>query len=486
MTRRISKNEQRTFEMLLVDAVEFIKYTGGIVLHHSFRTRVNIMRLLNSLSFAIVVAVVACSSAPTRAHAGNRKAANTDSVPMDIERLKARAFSACQSPNVAFVVEPVPFLDPPTVNGSDNEGLVYQEELAIRTANLLDKDGFYFSPRPRAAVNQLPMKIYVDEEGKGSYVLKTWDDANPDYSSSDIKPPINRDLIPPSGRVLSEVIIGHQAPQGGYPQLFDIRSSAYVRFAGYPPQITGASLRLGVHRIFGKTANPKKSVPEDFPVIRTMFMSLLNNQTARAFLILENQLFCGALVVDMTEGLNAEVLVDGYWYTRNDFNWRKDPHTGFVAYSSMLFKTEKQTLERATDEAHDSDTFRIKFADGTQIRYEIDPPKTGLRIQEFPVGQRKSAPPVEWILANEDRDPHHYADFKPALGDTNYDLRASYKVEILESSHRTGVSLFEHSPDDEYGDNLVAVSTLRQNIKKATNVDEFVRFKYKTTAFFPD
>ncbi len=265
--------------------------------------------------------------------------------------------------------------------------------------------------------------------------------------------------------------------------MFDIRSSAYVRFAGYPPQITGASLRLGAHGIFGKGEN-NADVREDFPVVRSMFVSVVNNTTARAFVHVESDLFCGAMQLDMVEGDRAAIVVDSYWFTREDYNWRKDPHTGFIAYSSMLFKTEKHTPERNSDEAHDSYTLRIKFANGTNRRYELDPPEHGLSIRDLTDGRNQSQP-VEWTLSNEDRNPEHYADFKSALGDTNYDLRASYKVEILESTHRTGVSLYEHSPDGEYGDNIVAVSTIRQDIRKARNVNEFVRFKYKTTAFFP-
>ncbi len=445
------------------------------------------MRTSLSLIFLFAFVLVPCSALPTRTPPLHSQTSerDLDSVPMDLERLKAFAFLTCQSPFVPPVVEPVPILDPPKRGGPNEEGMVYQEELAVKTTNLLDRDGFYFSPRPRAAVNTLPMEIYVDESNAGSYRLKTWEDANPDYSANTIQPPIDKDKLPYAGRVLTELIIGHAAPQGGFPQLFDIRSSAYIRFAGYPPQATGASLRLGTHRIFGKTSGTK-TVPEDFPIVRTIFMSLLNNRTARALVLLESKLFCGALSIDMTEGANAEMLVDSYWYTREDFKWKKDPHTGFVAYSSMLFKTEKHTPENSSDEAHDSDTLRIKYADGTKVHYKIETPKKGLRIRDFTNKPGKPSQPVEWILANEDREPSHYADFKPALGDTNYDLRASYSIVILESTHKTGVSLYEHSPDGEYGDNLVAVSTIRQDIKKAENVDQFVRFKYKTTAFFPE
>lgn len=421
--------------------------------------------------------VMACSSFATRRPSSEA----TNDKAMNLTRLKAEAFAVCQSPFKAPVVEPIPILDPPSQGGASAEGMVYLEELAVRTTNLLDRDGFYFSPRPRAAVNTLPMEIFVDNDSTGIYSRKTWEDANPDYSSSQIQPPILKNSIPEAGRVLAELIIGHRSPQGDYPQLFDLRSSAYFRFAGYPPQVTGASLRLAAHKIFNLVGKSNLKSKEDFPIVRAVYASIKDPKTANALVLVESDLFCGALSMDMIEGANAEVVVDGYWYTRSDFNWREDPHTGLVAYSSMMWKNESHTPENISDEAHDSDMLTVTTSDGVAKRYPLDPPATGLRARDLTVRKQ----PVEWTLANEDRDPSHYADFQPALGKTNYNFRASYKVTLLESNIKTGVSLYELAADGEYGDNIVAVSTLRQNIKKATSVDQAVRFKYKTTAFFP-
>lgn len=408
-----------------------------------------------------------------------------DKEKMNIDALKQAAFALCQHPFKKPVIEPVPILDPPQISGTTTEGMIYQEELAVRTSNLLDKDGFYFSPRPRAAVNSIPMDIFVLSDNSQEYQRKTWENANPDYSDITIQPAINKDMIPAAGRVLTELIIGHQSPKGDYPQLFDIRSSAYVRFAGYPPQITGASLRLAAHKIFSQGANKDSPVQEDFPIVRAMFASVKTPHTANALLLVESELFCGAFDMDMTEGDHAEIVVDSYWYTREDFDWKKDPHTGFVAYSSMLFQTEKGTPNVSTDEAHDSDMLTVKYANNTEERYPLAPPASGLQIRDLTV-QSEQQQPVEWILANEDLDPSHYADFAANLKDTNYNFRASYSVAILYSDIKTGVSLYEHSADGEYGDNIVAVSTIRQDIKKATSADQAIQFKYKTTAFYPN
>ncbi|MEZ0391632.1 MAG: glucan biosynthesis protein [Pseudobdellovibrionaceae bacterium] len=432
----------------------------------------------------VLTVAIACSSQSKKTERSPSSAGLEDEIQMDLNQMKAEAFSRCQGSYRPPVTEKIPILDPPADGGPEAEGMVFQEELSVRTSNFLDRDGFYVQPRPRAAVNSIPMDIFVESDQPGVYERKTWEDANPDYSNGTIVPPIQRSQIPPAGRVLTEVIIGHKAPDGGYPQLFDLRSSGYVRFAGYPPQITGASMRVATHRIFSLGATSTEKAPEDFPVIRALFLKIKNTKTVHAFALVESDLFCGALSLDMNEGKDADLVVDSYWYTRRDFVWKKDPHTGLIAYSSMQFKTEKHTPNRISDEAHDSDVMVVTHGDGKTKRYLLDPPPKGLKVQDL-TEKDGGVSPKEWILANEDRNPSHYADFKPALGNTNYDLRASYKVTILESNVKTGVSLYQHSPDGEYGDNIVAVSTLRQDFRKATSVDQAVHFKYRTTAFFP-
>lgn len=56
-------------------------------------------------------------------------------------------------------------------------------------------------------------------------------------------------------------------------------------------------------------------------------------------------------------------------------------------------------------------------------------------------------------------------------------------VDILESSIPMGLRLFQHNPDGECGDNIVARLTFRADIKKAVRVKDFVHVKYRTTAY---
>jgi hypothetical protein len=405
----------------------------------------------------------------------------SDGQSMNLARLKAKAFAQCQIPFVAPVIVPIAVLDPPKGGGHDSIGMVYQEELAVKTSNLLDQEDFYFSPRPRAAVNSIPMNIFIDTNHSGFYKKKSWESANPDFSASEIQPAIARSDIPPEGRVLTEIIVGHRSPDGDYPQLFDIRSSGYVRFAGYPPQITGASMRLAAHKIFGLEKKSGNSVKEDFPIIRSIFASVKNAQTANALVLVESQLFCGALSLDMTEGKEANILVDGYWFTRDDYKWHEDPHTGLAVFSSMFWKSVQSTQDQTSDAAHDSDQLVVKSKDGVVKTYVLRPPAAGLSVSDLTLESQTS--PTEWSLVQQDHDPAHYAKFEPALGKSNYNFRVSYRIELLESNIKTGVTLYQQATDGEYGDNVVAASTIRQDIMKAKTAEQFVHFKYRTTAF---
>ena len=433
------------------------------------------------LSF-VVICFSACSSisAPPR----TPSSVSTNFEKMNIQLLKARAFEKCQVPFKMPVTVPVPVLDPPKDGAPESEGMVYQEELSVRTSNFLDEQGFYFSPRPRAAVNTLPMDVFVQHKKTDLFEKKTWEDANVDYSSPNIKPKISKGDIPEAGRVLTELIVGHKSPDGGYPQLFDLRSSAYFRFAGYPPQVTGASMRLGAHKIFGHEADTSVGVKEDFPIVRSVYASINNSHIASALVIVENELFCGALSMQMTEGSNgtndADVLVDSYWFLRENFDYKKDPNTALVLYSSMYWKTNDLLPNGKYVVAHDSDTIRVKSAAGVSSKYPIEPPAKGLRITDL----SKDSETSEWTLSNEDHNPAHFAKFESALGNTNYNFRASYKVQILESNVKTGVTIYEQATDAEYGDNLVAASTLRQNVKKSQSTNDFIHFKYRTTSFY--
>ena len=465
----------------------------------------------NSVKFLIVAVI--CSSVSCRERLPTSVTKSTDSgnsstfgseEKMTMERLRAAAFARCQGPWTKPVITPVPVLDPPTGEGGPTAiGMTFQEELEVHVPNILDKNNFYLFAKPRVALNTLPMDIYLDRDNSGTYKQVTWEQVNPDYTSDKIVPAIGacptslepearkkcaQQAIPDAGRYLTELIIGHVSPTGGWPQIFDLRSSAYVRFSGFPPMNAGASYRLGAHRLWsvklGETTatefgDEDFTSPEDFPVIRTLFTSLKDDKTANAMVVVESELLCGALSLDMTVTGEPQIVTDGYWYTRADYNWKNDSNTALAAYSSMFWKNEKDTPGYSGDEAHDSDTMRVHFEDGSEKVQAIEMPKAKLKVYDFSDAKKITS----WSLGNEDRDPTHYRFFDAALGASNFINRASYRVEVLDSNITMGARLYVHWTDGEYLDNVVGVSSIRQDIKKSTNPADFAHFKYRTTAY---
>ncbi len=427
-------------------------------------------------------------------------------IKITMDRLREAAFARCQAPWQKPVVTPVPVLDPPVSGGQAALGMTYQEELEVHVPNILDKNNFYLFAKPRAALNTLAVDLYLDRDNTGVYKNVTWASVDPDYTSDKITPPVGdcpasmpgderkkcaQAAIPDAGRYLTELIIGHVSPMGGWPQIFDLRSSAYVRYSGFPPMNAGASYRLGAHRLWsiklGETdatefEEKDFTSPEDFPVVRTLFTSVKDDKTATAMVVVESELFCGALSLDMTVAAQPEIVTDGYWYTRDDFHWKADSNTGLAAYSSMFWMNEKDTPGYSGDEAHDSDTMRVHFSDGSEKVQPIEMPTAKLKVYDFSdtSGGKKV---TGWSLANEDRDPLNYRFFDAALGASNFINRASYRVDVLENSVEMGARLYVHWTDGEYLDNVVGVSTIRQDIKKATEASDFVHFKYKTSAY---
>lgn len=536
--------------------------------------------------------------------------APTFPVTMNIGMLRQAAFQRCQTPTFAAPKPAsIPDLDPPTFNSHGVElhylpngllapedgngnypadsvkgpGIDYTEEGLIQTSHDLYADqDFFFRSRPRAALNTLPVQLFVQRAGAATYESMTWEMAAFDYSNPGIQPPIDVTKLPAAGQVLTKLLVGHKAPSGGFPQIFDYGSTGYLRFQGYS-QVPGASFRTaGAHNVFGtEFVNPStnESTPEeDFGVLEAVFFSVKNGQTTNVLALVEGGLFCGAFDINLTPGEESVVDVDSYWYTRRDFNWQKEPNTGFVAYSSMYFQGVHPAADghhdEYTDAAHDSDTLIVNYQDNSRKVVPIElptlyskvynPPGVGTTSFQigltpassaglFQIGQtvevwsqvaggdarssdgtKKSwkilatNPPVGtltlegsrtsaatitggdilfvrgqrlldkdasgqdsgklvkgFLLENVDRNPTNYTYYRLALKDSSYEYRSSYGVEILESNVKTGVNLIAHIPNKEYLDNIVAFSTLRQNLPKSRSADDFSHFHYKTWSCNP-
>lgn len=406
----------------------------------------------------------------------------TTPVFMDLPTLKQKAFDLSQATFVPQIIQPIPMLDPPVDGSPTSLGMVFEEELAITVQNLLDPQNntFYMKATPRAALNQRKIVVYTDQDPDGFYDLRTYPDLQANYSSAIIQPPINVNLIPISGKVLSKWIVGHFQPGNGFPQFFDVGASGYVRFNGYVPQIQGASYRLASHKVFGPG--------EDFPVVREIYAKIVNAQVANLLVLVDSEGFTGALSMDLAPGPQSTITVDGYWYPRRNITLAQEPETGFVTYSSMFFQDERDTPTESTDEAHDTDFLVVGYdtnADGRVdkiVERQINNPSNAGEIVRTDFGASQPGAQLYWSLENRDRNPSHYSAFAGA----QYHLRASYGVELLSSDVPLSVHLHEEHTEVESNDNLVINGAIREDLLKAIQLAGEVRVRYRTTAFYPD
>ncbi len=342
-----------------------------------------------------------------------------DSTVMNVAELRRNAFERCQAPQfVRPNPPPVKDLDPPQFNqygevrylptgevavpdatgkfpegAAKGPGLDYNEEGLIQPGHdLYAAQEFAFLSRPRAALNQLPVQLFVRKGDGETYERLTWEGAAFSYTNPGIQAPIDASQLPAAGRVLTKLLVAHKAPDGGFPQIFDYGSTGYLRFQGYP-QVPGASFRsAGAHNVFGNEyLNPATGKPtpgEDFGLLEAIFFTVQDGKTAGLLALIEGDLFCGALDIKLTPGDEAVADVDSYWYTRRDFRWQEEPNTGFAAYSSMYYQGYNPSgdghHDEHTDAAHDSDTLIVRYKDQSTSVTKIKVPADNSRLYNAP------------------------------------------------------------------------------------------------------
>ena len=400
---------------------------------------------------------------------------------MDLATLGEKAFELTRTPFLRPEPQLVAALDPPPGGGRDCVGLTYQEYLGIETTNVLDQDLSYLRPEVRGGANKIPLQLWVDEDQDGVYQRKTYEDANPDYSSSEIRPPINPALIPIAGQAISGVAVGHEQPGHGFPQFLDVVAEGYARFNGHSPMLVGSSTRLvGAHNVF--------SPDEDFPIIRELYVTTTDTETANLLALVDSEGFTGAVSMDLVPGPETEIRVDAIWFPRRDIFVASEPETGVLGYSSQFWKDERDTSDDDTDEAHDVDTLVVVLdttgdgrADKIVERGINNPDEVGqILVTDFspPPGGRVHA----FALENRDRNPQHYSTYAEAA----YSSRASYGVEWVASDIPLGLHLYEQYTDREHNDNVVFLATIQQDLHQAETFEDGIHVEYVTKAFFPD
>ncbi len=287
------------------------------------------------------------------------------SKTITLTSIKQEAFNLKQSAYEIPLIQAIPELDPPVDGRPESLGLVFQESNTILArSKFTDQLQWYAFARPRAALDKLPFQVYIDNNNDGTYDLRTYADANFDYSSPIIQPPINPGLLPIAGKVLSRFIIGH-AQGMGYPQFFDINANGYVRFNGFAPQTVGSSYRVATHNVFA-------GQDEDYPRFRDIYFRLLDTNTSNLIGLVDSEGFTGAVDINLTPGEESAMKVSATFFPRRDIPISQEPHTGLVGYSSMFWKNENDTPNDPADEAHDCDILVIGYdRDGNGIIDQI-------------------------------------------------------------------------------------------------------------------
>jgi len=375
-------------------------------------------------------------------------------------------------------IENIPQLDPPADGNFTSVGLVYQEALAITTTNFYDDGNFYVSPKVRAGLDKLRFRTYINDNSDDVYNLMTYADANANYSSSTIQPAINTDLLPIAGKVISRFVIGHEQPGAGYPGFFDISPVGYVRFNGYWPMIVGSSYRIASHNIFEEN--------EDFPRFSDIYFKTLNADTARVFSLLESELYTGAWQADVTPGEESIMDIRCALFLRYPLNIGSEPHSGFVAYSSMYWKNEDDTPSDSTDEAHDCDILIVGYDknDDGKIdiikEHKINNPASGIVVTDF--STLEDGKQLYFALENRDRNANHYSTYAEA----DYHLRSSYSIQILDINTSFSAVLHESSTDCEYNDNIVLNLAFKTDLPQSSALSDSISAHYITKAYFPD
>ncbi|MDD5680162.1 MAG: right-handed parallel beta-helix repeat-containing protein [Candidatus Omnitrophica bacterium] len=394
-----------------------------------------------------------------------------------LDNIAAEAFQLSQGTYIKPAPPAIPMLDYPADSQPDSVGLVYNESNAIQCANFIDKLDTYGKAMPRAGNDHLRFRIYTDGNNDGTYDLRTYSAANPTYPTPPINPPINKNLIPIAGKVLSKLIVGHFQSGYGYPQFFDFNSNGYARFNGFVPQIVGSSYRVALHNVFD-------GANEDFPRFREVYYRIDSSAVSNFMATVDGEGFTGAVSMNLTAGETSSMDVTGKFFARRIINVASEPYTGLVGYSSMFWKDETDTPGDSTDEAHDCDIIVVGYdrnADGKIDIIEehaVDNPASHV-VTDFSALQNGTQ--LYCALENRDRDQSHYLAYASAT----YEKRSSYSIQLISSDIPLSFILHEDPTNAEYNDNIVINLAIKQDWPKANSVSDAKNIHYITKAYFP-
>ena len=141
----------------------------------------------------------------------------------------------------------------------------------------------------------------------------------------------------------------------------------------------------------------------------------------------------------------------------------------------MFWKDERDTPNRADDEAHDADLFVAWYPEGRRREQTIGIPASAAdppRVTDFGAA-------TDFALVQSDRNPKHYGLYPSA----DYANRSSLLISDIQSSLPYTVALWQSYTRYEGADNVAVFVRFNQDIDPPASVEGGITFSYTLTAY---
>jgi hypothetical protein len=379
--------------------------------------------------------------------------------------LAREAFARSQAPWEPSLPEPAPELDPP--EGDSPLGLDFVEYGRLAGKNFFDDGVWWLRPSPRGNFEKDRLALWIYQPGREDYAPVVYREADFHYRHPAIEPPLPVP-IPAAARTLSAVDVGfRQTDPDGWPQILHLGGNGYGRLAGFPPLGFGTSFRLGVRNV--------GEVTEDFVKLRALYLLKLNERAFRLLGLVEGEAYAAAFAATLQPGEASTLRVAMTLFPRLPLRVAREPSVGPLGLSSMFWKDENATPERADDEAHDADLFVAWYPDG------------GRREEKIVIPANLADPPLvtdfgaatDFALVQSDRNPGHYRLYSSA----DYANRSSLLISDIQSSLPYTVGLWQSYTSYEGADNIAVYVRFNQDADPPASVEDGITFSYTLTAY---
>ncbi|MDD5422322.1 MAG: glucan biosynthesis protein, partial [Candidatus Omnitrophica bacterium] len=310
---------------------------------------------------------------------------------------------------------------PEAAQSQTPQARTYDQYQALPMDNVMDDKIWVVGAKPTGYVYNQPIKLFVWNENANKY-------GEAQYKGKD-----------PIGMInISHKVAGQEI----WPTILALHGAGYVRFSAEPPLTMGATLRIGAIRAGEKD--------QEFPRVTEAWMKRISASQYEIRLRVDSSTYSGVVVLTVTPGAKTTVGVQASYKMKRDVDMAKEPNTGFIGFATMYGLNPNTKTP-----AHDTDTVRVVYDDGTaDTRGLINPSK---RIS---IGLGKPGATVKvFSLNQEDRRPDTYKD-----AGAKYENRCSYAVTIGSSNIPLTLRVNVDPTQTDNSDNVYPVLVSQQNL----------------------